>query len=61
MLWAPIPTLATARSSVDGRATSCMLRHSCGLAGAGDSDMMLLAHNGGRFECAPVRVTRRSG
>jgi choline dehydrogenase-like flavoprotein len=56
MLWVPIPTLAGARRSVDDRVTNCILRYSSGLAGAGSNDMMLMAHNGGRYDHSWILV-----
>jgi choline dehydrogenase-like flavoprotein len=48
MLMVRVPTIESARHSVDNRVTNCVLRYSSGLAGAGANDMMLLPNNGAR-------------
>ena len=46
MLMLKVPTVESARRSLDNRVTNCVLRYSSGLAGAGANDMMLLPNNG---------------
>jgi 5-(hydroxymethyl)furfural/furfural oxidase len=48
MLLVRVPTLESARRSLDNRVTNCILRYSSGLAGAGVNDMMLLPNNGAK-------------
>lgn len=50
MLMVKVPTLESARHSLDNRVTNCILRYSSGLGGAGVNDMMLLPNNGGRLD-----------